>query len=169
MGPRNRFQGMNFASLCSLAGRYDNHLPPQFLAPIDSLKIPAQVFWPEPDLRLPPSLLSLSHSRLMLLVRRKPPLIHWPLLFNVNKRARIRKRLRNPGIDSASLCTVASFVVPARQAGNRFLGSLKGLQIRALVPSHLDSCACARALLVTKDRRYLFATPWVEGFTSRWQ
>jgi hypothetical protein len=42
MGPRNRFQGMNSASLCSLAGRYANPLPPRFLAPIDSLKIPAQ-------------------------------------------------------------------------------------------------------------------------------
>jgi hypothetical protein len=42
MEPRNRFQGMNSASLCSLAGRYANHVPPRFLAPIDSLKIPAQ-------------------------------------------------------------------------------------------------------------------------------
>ncbi len=33
---------MNSASLCSLAGRYDNPIPPWFLAPIDSLKIPAQ-------------------------------------------------------------------------------------------------------------------------------
>jgi hypothetical protein len=41
MEPRNRFQGMNFASLCSLAGRYDNPIPPWFLVPIDSLKIPA--------------------------------------------------------------------------------------------------------------------------------
>jgi hypothetical protein len=41
MGPRNRFQGMNSASLCSLAGRYDNPLPLRFLAPIDSLKITA--------------------------------------------------------------------------------------------------------------------------------
>ncbi len=32
---------MNSASLCKLAGRYDNPLPPRFLAPIDSLKIPA--------------------------------------------------------------------------------------------------------------------------------
>jgi hypothetical protein len=32
---------MNSASLCSLAGRYDNPIPPQFLAPIDFLKIPA--------------------------------------------------------------------------------------------------------------------------------
>jgi hypothetical protein len=38
MEPRNRFQGMNSTSLCSLVGRYDN---PRFLAPIDSLKIPA--------------------------------------------------------------------------------------------------------------------------------
>jgi hypothetical protein len=32
---------MNSASLCSLAGRYDNPFPPRFLAPIDFLKIPA--------------------------------------------------------------------------------------------------------------------------------
>ncbi len=32
---------MNSASLCSLAGRYDNPIPPRFLAPIDCLKIPA--------------------------------------------------------------------------------------------------------------------------------
>ncbi len=41
MGPRNWFQGMNSASLCSLAGQYDNPIPPRFLAPIDFLKIPA--------------------------------------------------------------------------------------------------------------------------------
>jgi hypothetical protein len=33
---------MNSASLCSLAGQYDNTIPPRFLAPIDSIKIPAQ-------------------------------------------------------------------------------------------------------------------------------
>ncbi len=38
MEPRNRFQGMNSASLWSLAGRYDNPIPPRFLAPIDYLK-----------------------------------------------------------------------------------------------------------------------------------
>jgi hypothetical protein len=32
---------MNSASLSSLAGRYDNSIPPRFLAPVDSLKIPA--------------------------------------------------------------------------------------------------------------------------------
>ena len=41
--PRNQFQGIDSASLCSLAGQYDNPLPPRFLAPIDSLKIPALV------------------------------------------------------------------------------------------------------------------------------
>jgi hypothetical protein len=41
MEPRNPFQGMNSASLCSLLGRYDNPIPPWFLAPIDCLKIPA--------------------------------------------------------------------------------------------------------------------------------
>jgi len=42
IGPRNLLQGMNSASLCSLAGRYDNPIPTRFLAPIDCLKIPAQ-------------------------------------------------------------------------------------------------------------------------------
>ena len=37
----NRFQGFDSASLCSLAGRYDNPVPSRFLAPIDCLKIPA--------------------------------------------------------------------------------------------------------------------------------
>jgi hypothetical protein len=32
---------MNSASLCSLAGLYDNPIPTRFLAPIDCLKIPA--------------------------------------------------------------------------------------------------------------------------------
>ncbi len=41
MEPRNRFQGMNSASLCSLAGRYDNPIPTRFLAPMDCFKIPA--------------------------------------------------------------------------------------------------------------------------------
>jgi hypothetical protein len=34
--PKNRFQGINTASLCSLAGRYDNPIPTRFLVPIDS-------------------------------------------------------------------------------------------------------------------------------------
>ncbi len=56
-------------------------------------------------------------------------------------RARICKRLRSPGIDSDNSIPPAyvawragatnRVVVPARQARNRFLGSLKGLQIRA--------------------------------------
>ncbi len=37
--PRNRFQGMNSASLCILAGRYDNPFPTRFLAPIDRARI----------------------------------------------------------------------------------------------------------------------------------
>jgi hypothetical protein len=35
------YGGINSASLCSLAGRYDNHIPPQFPASTDCLKIPA--------------------------------------------------------------------------------------------------------------------------------
>ncbi len=56
--------------------------------------------------------------------------------------ARICKRLSSPGIDSkesippayvAWLAGTSNKVfVPARQAGNRFLGSLKAFQIRAL-------------------------------------
>ncbi len=34
---------MNSASLYSLAGRYDNPIPPRFLAPIDFLKIPGYI------------------------------------------------------------------------------------------------------------------------------
>jgi hypothetical protein len=40
--PKNRFQGIDSARLCSLAGQYDNPIPTLFLAPIDCLKIPAQ-------------------------------------------------------------------------------------------------------------------------------
>jgi hypothetical protein len=39
--PRNRFPGINFAGLCSLAGRYDDPIPTRFLVPIDFSKIPA--------------------------------------------------------------------------------------------------------------------------------
>ncbi len=35
MEPRNRCQGINSASLCSMAGRYDNPIPTRCLAPID--------------------------------------------------------------------------------------------------------------------------------------
>ncbi len=79
--------------------------------------------------------------------------------------ARICERLGSPGIDSG---TSNRGIVPTRQAGNRFLDSLKGLQIRALFslavtppnatsPPHLGSYT--RALLVSQDRRHLFVTP----------
>jgi hypothetical protein len=38
---RNRFQGINSTSLCSLPGRYDNPVPIQCIVPIDYPKIPA--------------------------------------------------------------------------------------------------------------------------------
>ncbi len=41
-GPRNWFHEMNSASLCSLAGRYNNPITPWFLAPIAFLKISAE-------------------------------------------------------------------------------------------------------------------------------
>jgi hypothetical protein len=40
MDLRNRFHGIDSASLCSLAGRYDNPIPTRLLAPIDCSKIP---------------------------------------------------------------------------------------------------------------------------------
>jgi hypothetical protein len=40
--PRNRFKGINSASLCSLAGQYYNPIPNRFLVPKKYLKIPAQ-------------------------------------------------------------------------------------------------------------------------------
>jgi hypothetical protein len=43
MEPRHRFQGIFSANLHSLADRYDNPFPTRFLAPIDCLKIPAQM------------------------------------------------------------------------------------------------------------------------------
>ncbi len=55
--------------------------------------------------------------------------------------AHICKRLKSPGIDSKESISPALAwladtsnrgVVPARQVGNQFLGSIKGLQIRAL-------------------------------------
>ncbi len=41
--PKNQFQGIDSASLCSLAGRYDNPIPTRFLAYIYCSKIPSQV------------------------------------------------------------------------------------------------------------------------------
>jgi hypothetical protein len=41
MEPRRRFNGINSASLCCLAGRYDKPIPTRFLALIDCSKIPA--------------------------------------------------------------------------------------------------------------------------------
>jgi hypothetical protein len=63
--------------------------------------------------------------------------------------ARICKRLGSPRIDFEDLIppayvalragTTNRTVVPARQAGNRFLGSLKGLEIRALAQATIQS------------------------------
>ncbi len=55
--PRNRFQGIDFASQCSLAGRYDNLNTARILDLIDYFSIPAQSL---PSIR---SLLSLHFPR----------------------------------------------------------------------------------------------------------
>jgi hypothetical protein len=39
-------------------------------------------------------------------------------------------------------------VVPARRAGNRFMGSLKGLQIRALFICHLGGGGTIHAVVI---------------------
>jgi hypothetical protein len=68
----------------------------------------------------------------------------------MDARARICKRLWSPEIDyeesispAYTACragTTNRVVVPARRAGNRFLGSSKGLQIRALKASVATPC-----------------------------
>jgi hypothetical protein len=65
-------------------------------------------------------------------------------------RVRICARLWSPGIDSEESIplvyvswwagTTSRIVVPARQAGNRFLGTLQGVQIRALAKCCLGGC-----------------------------
>ncbi len=54
MEPRNRCQGINSASLYSLAGRYDNPVPSRCLAPMEFLKIPARYNNPIPPRFLAP-------------------------------------------------------------------------------------------------------------------
>jgi hypothetical protein len=79
-----------------------------------------------------------------MVLKRKPCLVlspPLPILTNTY-RARICKRLWSLGIDSEGSIppayvalraeTTNRVVVPARQDGNRYLGSLKGLQIRTL-------------------------------------
>jgi hypothetical protein len=64
MEPRNPFQGMNSASLCSLAGQYDNPIPTRILAPIDCLKIPAQVAFLPQDFFPPITLSSVDFQQI---------------------------------------------------------------------------------------------------------
>ncbi len=83
--------------------------------------------------------------------------------------ARICKRLCSPGINSEESIPPAYVawragtknwvVVPARQAGNRFLGSTNGLQIRALYSTLLI------ILTTVSITRTLYCLN-VEGFTS---
>ncbi len=109
-------------------------------------------------------------------------------------RARISRRLWSPGIDfeeSISPAYVACrtgtanrVVVPAHQAANRFLGSLKGLKIRALYMQTVCDCGgggaggklnCAvyqilqefYTLFLTRFRTYKIATPPQTKMTSK--
>jgi hypothetical protein len=58
--------------------------------------------------------------------------------YSMKLRARICKRLRSPGIDSASLCSLAG--CKGCRTGNRFLGSSKGLQTRAQLSFYSLGC-----------------------------
>ncbi len=82
--------------------------------------------------------------------------------------ARICKHSRSPGIDSANLWswragTSNVVVVPARQAGNWFLGSLKGLRIRAQFspPSFILYCGgiSGRKISGTVLQKYVHCPP----------
>jgi hypothetical protein len=94
--------------------------------------------WPVPFSQ-EPVFINLSRSRG---IYSKPGVpIRQPYLLFLPARARICKRLRRPGIASKESIPPAyvgwragtsnRVVVPALQTGTRFLGSLKGLQIRA--------------------------------------
>jgi hypothetical protein len=72
-GAQESFLRNNSASLCSLAGRYDNPIPIRFLAPIDCLKIPALESGPAilSVLRPPP----LSRVAVLYCVLATPPVV----------------------------------------------------------------------------------------------
>jgi hypothetical protein len=75
----------------------------------------------------------------------------------VESRARICKRLWSPGIDSASLCRLAGQCdKEARQGGNRFLGSLKCLQLRAQAAKFGKFDSRPTALIPRPNRMKLF-------------
>jgi hypothetical protein len=77
-----------------------------------------------------------------------------PLWRGKDRRARICKRWRSPGIDSRESIPTAyvawragtsnRVVVPARQAWNRFLGFLKGLQTPAQSLQHITAHSAAK-------------------------
>ncbi len=68
--PKNRLQGISSASLCGLAGQYDNPIPTRFLAPVDCLKIPALI---------PKGLMKITRtSRLSMVSWRNAGLKRWP-------------------------------------------------------------------------------------------
>jgi hypothetical protein len=54
----------------------------------------------------------------------------------------------SPGYVACRAGTINRVVVPARQAGNRFLGSLKGIQIRALCLNLLTQFSRKQAQIV---------------------
>ncbi len=86
-------------------------------------------------------------------------------LWCVHDRARICKRLRRPGIDSEEsippayvawrASTTNRVVVPVHQAGNRFLVSLKGLQIWAQYCSEVGRRPALCASSIIEDSHHL--------------
>ncbi len=141
MGPRNWFQGINSASLYSLAGRYDNPIPPQFLAPIYFLKIPAQrmILWAPINKQL-----AECHAKYCTSSDKGGASIKCDTLW-------LHHRL-NMEVDLQSLFGL-------RVTWCAHLFSLA--ETPQLPPSPRILTRITRALLVSKDRRHLFATPWV--------
>ncbi len=133
MEPRNRFQGIDSASLCSLAGWYDNPLPPQFLAPFDSLKIPTLYNNPIPNRFLDCSKVPAPCCYFKQSVGTRNR-VGIGLLYRP-ARARICKPFKEPGIDSQPGGPVRQPYLLYRLARlqklaesiprNRFLDSLK--------------------------------------------
>jgi hypothetical protein len=108
MEPRNRCQGINSASLYSMAGRYDNPIPTRCLAPIDFLKIPA---------------LTTSH---MLYLKQYVKVVR-----NLKSRYGARNRFQKPSLELSSQATLAGG--PVRQTyANLVPRPIAGLKLPAL-------------------------------------
>ncbi len=88
-----------------------------------------------------------------------------------NTRARICKRLRSPGIYIAYVAwragTSNRVVASTYQAGKRFLGSIKGIQIRSQAARLLMSLICGHLPFSSSDRDSSAGGPLGPGLRDR--